>query len=58
MADIPKFKRVLIITADVTVAFDGATVVDADLAETVQNAVANDPEWSGATGISVEVKDR
>lgn len=53
----PKFKKHLTITADKTSTFDGSTVVDADLSETVLNAVTDDPEWAGAVGLSVDVKD-
>jgi hypothetical protein len=55
---IPKVKWFTEISADQTVAFDGSTVVPADAATTILNALQQDPEWAGATGLTVTVRQK
>lgn len=53
---IPKTAWFVKIIADQTVAFDGSTVVLADLESTILQALSQDPEWQGVNGLSVTAK--
>lgn len=53
----PKLKKVIHVSADLTSTFDGSSVDNYSLQDTVASAIANDPQWAGAVGLNVEVRD-
>lgn len=53
----PKLKKVIHVSADLTSTFDGSSVDNSSLQDTVASAIANDPQWAGAVGLNVEVRD-